>query len=75
MCCSFYILFSASRNAFYLGHTCHDLSERLRKHNSNHKGLLELMLIGKWCILNLFQINQKRIKGKEKSNSGNPEKN
>ncbi len=38
MCCSFYILFSASRNAFYVGHTCDDLSERLRKHNSNHKG-------------------------------------
>jgi putative endonuclease len=38
MCCSFYILFSASRNAFYVGHTCDDLSERLRKHNSKHKG-------------------------------------
>jgi putative endonuclease len=40
MCCSFYILFSASRNAFYVGHTCDDLSERLRKHNSNHKGFI-----------------------------------
>jgi len=38
MCCSFYILFSVSRNVFYVGHTCDDLSERLRKHNSNHKG-------------------------------------
>jgi len=33
------------------------------------------MLIGKWCILNLFQINQQPTKGKEKSNLGNPEKN
>ena len=38
MSCSSYILFSASRNAFYVGHTRDDLSERLRKHNSNHKG-------------------------------------
>jgi putative endonuclease len=38
MYCAFYILFSASRNAFYVGHTCDDLSERLRKHNSHHKG-------------------------------------
>ena len=28
------------------------------------------MLIGKWCILNLFKINQQPIKGKEKSNPG-----
>jgi hypothetical protein len=39
------------------------------------KDLLELMLIGKWCILNLIQINQQPIKGKEKLNPGNPEKN
>jgi putative endonuclease len=34
----FYILFSQKRNRYYIGHTGEDLHERLRKHNSNHKG-------------------------------------
>ena len=34
----FYILFSSSANKFYIGHTSELLEERLRKHNSNHKG-------------------------------------
>jgi putative endonuclease len=33
-----YILFSEMRNSFYVGSTGDDLNERLRKHNSNHKG-------------------------------------
>jgi putative endonuclease len=33
-----YILFSVSLNKFYIGHTGDILTERLRKHNSNHKG-------------------------------------
>jgi putative endonuclease len=33
-----YILFSEKRNRFYVGSTGDDLEERLRKHNSNHKG-------------------------------------
>jgi putative endonuclease len=33
-----YILFSSTRNKCYVGHTGDDLEERLRKHNSNHKG-------------------------------------
>ena len=33
----FYILFSSQANKYYIGHTIH-LSERLRKHNSNHLG-------------------------------------
>jgi putative endonuclease len=33
-----YILFSASRNSYYVGHSGDDLNERLRRHNSNHKG-------------------------------------
>ncbi|MBL4655768.1 MAG: GIY-YIG nuclease family protein [Bacteroidia bacterium] len=32
-----YILFSEIINKFYIGHTS-NLFERLRKHNSNHKG-------------------------------------
>jgi putative endonuclease len=33
-----YILFSSTKNNFYIGHTGDNLEERLRKHNSNHKG-------------------------------------
>ena len=33
----FYILFSDFLNKFYIGHS-NNLEERLRKHNSNHKG-------------------------------------
>ena len=33
----FYILYSKSIDKYYIGHTG-DLSERLRKHNANHKG-------------------------------------
>jgi len=33
-----YILFSISRNKYYVGHTGDDLDQRLKKHNSNHKG-------------------------------------
>jgi putative endonuclease len=33
----FYILYSASMDKYYIGHTS-ELQERLRKHNTNHKG-------------------------------------
>ncbi|OQP48007.1 excinuclease ABC subunit C [Niastella yeongjuensis] len=33
-----YILRSPSLDRYYIGHTGDDLSQRLRKHNSNHKG-------------------------------------
>ncbi len=33
----FYILYSNTRDKHYLGHTS-ELSERLKKHNTNHKG-------------------------------------
>jgi putative endonuclease len=36
--CHTYILFSKTINSYYVGYTCNDLSERLRKHNTNHKG-------------------------------------
>jgi putative endonuclease len=34
----FYILYSPSANKYYIGHTSDSLDERIRKHNSNHKG-------------------------------------
>jgi putative endonuclease len=33
-----YILFSPSKNKYYIGYTGDELLERIRKHNSNHKG-------------------------------------
>ncbi len=33
-----YILFSNLKKQYYIGFTGDDLGERLRKHNSNHKG-------------------------------------
>ncbi|EPR69411.1 hypothetical protein ADICYQ_1513 [Cyclobacterium qasimii M12-11B] len=30
-------MFSGIKNRFYIGATCDDLKERVRKHNSNHK--------------------------------------
>ena len=33
-----YILYSAKLDKFYIGHSGDDINERLRKHNSNHKG-------------------------------------
>ncbi|RYZ80135.1 MAG: GIY-YIG nuclease family protein [Proteobacteria bacterium] len=49
MSCFFYILFSPRRDKFYIGHTCDDLQERLRKHNSDHKGFTGG--IGDWKIV------------------------
>ena len=34
----FYILFSERAQKYYVGHTTGPIEERVRKHNSNHKG-------------------------------------
>ena len=36
--CYTYILYSETIDKFYIGHTCENIDERLRKHLSNHKG-------------------------------------
>ena len=33
-----YILYSTVKDKYYIGFTGDDINERLRKHNSNHKG-------------------------------------
>jgi putative endonuclease len=43
-----YILYSPKREAYYIGHTGDDFLERLRKHNSNHKGFTGKT--GDWII-------------------------
>jgi putative endonuclease len=34
---TFYILYSATLDRYYIGHTTEPMAERLRKHLSNHK--------------------------------------
>ena len=36
--CYCYILYSSTLDRYYVGHTCETLPERIRKHNSIHKG-------------------------------------
>jgi putative endonuclease len=36
--CHTYILYSPVRNKYYVGATCDQLEERIRKHNTNHSG-------------------------------------
>ena len=38
MSVTLYILYSSILDRYYVGHTGDDLQERLRRHNSNHKG-------------------------------------
>jgi len=33
-----YILFSPTKNKYYVGYTSQSIHERLKKHNTNHKG-------------------------------------
>ncbi|MEQ9374066.1 MAG: GIY-YIG nuclease family protein [Imperialibacter sp.] len=49
MLCYFYILWSERRSKYYIGHTCDDLPERLRRHNSDHKGFTGG--VGDWTIV------------------------
>ncbi len=44
-----YILYSDTKAKFYVGYTADDLNDRLRKHNSNHKGFTGG--VGDWRIV------------------------
>ena len=57
MPCYFYILFSSSKSKFYLGHTCDNLSDRLRRHNSDHKGFTGG--VGDWKIVYTEEYQEK----------------
>jgi len=52
-----YILYSILRDKFYIGHTGDDLHERLKKHNSNHKGFTGG--VGDWSIVYTEDYNSK----------------
>ncbi len=36
--CTFYILHSPKSDKYYVGYTCDDIAERIKKHNTQHKG-------------------------------------
>lgn len=33
-----YILYSTLKDKYYIGYTSNEIEERIRKHNTNHKG-------------------------------------
>ena len=55
--CSCYILYSKSLDKYYIGHSCEDLQERLRKHLSNHKGFTAKTK--DWIIIYFEKYNSK----------------
>ena len=62
-----YILFSKSLNKYYIGSTS-DIQERIRKHNSNHKGFTgktndwELVYTEKFDSIQKARFREKQIK-------------
>jgi putative endonuclease len=52
-----YILFSKSINKYYVGVTGDELSERVHKHNSNHKGFTGGK--GDWIVAYTEEYNSK----------------
>ncbi len=63
-----YILFSATKNKYYVGSTGDALKERIRKHNSNHKGFTggvgdwELKYFETYKIKQEVRLREKEIK-------------
>ena len=55
--CYCYILYSESLNKYYIGHSCENLQERLRKHLSNHKGFTSKTK--DWIIIYIESFNSK----------------
>ena len=62
-----YILFSKSLNKYYIGSTS-DIQERIRKHNSNHKGFTgktndwELVYTENFDSIQKARFREKQIK-------------
>jgi putative endonuclease len=57
MACSFYILYSQQGDSYYIGHTCDELEERLRKHNSNHSGYTGAL--SDWSVVHFEEFPDK----------------
>jgi putative endonuclease len=55
---TFYILHSDQLDKFYIGATDADLTERLRKHLSDHKGFTGKAKDWKWHILRIIPTSK-----------------
>ena len=56
---SFYILFSPTSDKYYVGHTTESVFERLRKHNSNHKGYTGKF--NDWTVVYIEEFESKEL--------------
>jgi putative endonuclease len=55
---TFYILFSISRSKYYIGYTGDNIEQRLRRHNSNHKGFTGS--VNDWKVVYTEMFEEKR---------------
>ena len=53
-----YILYSTFKSKYYIGFTSDDINERLRRHNTNHRGFTGG--IGDWIIVYTEQFSTKQ---------------
>lgn len=60
-----YILYSKKIDSYYVGHTADTLTERLRKHNTNHKGFTGKTNDWEYAYLELF-ISKKEAYARER---------
>jgi len=64
-----YILFSPGKNKYYIGYTGVVMDERIRKHNSNHKGFTgkhaDWKLIYSETFQSLRQAHQRELQIKK----------
>lgn len=59
--CKFYILYSEKLDRYYIGSTGDDINERLRRHNSNHKGFTGRA--SDWIIMYTENFETKALAG------------
>jgi putative endonuclease len=53
-----YILYSGEADKYYIGFTGDDINERLRKHNTNHKGFTGKF--NDWIIVHIEPFDEKK---------------
>ena len=54
-----YILYSSTINKYYIGYTADSMQERLRKHNSNHKGFTGK--VADWQVVYTENYSEKTV--------------